>query len=68
MVPAARVKHEHVRMKCMNRGIVKDKNMAAFYDWLLTLSISDFESLNNRLWDFVCKYYPEKKDQQYRIT
>lgn len=52
----------------MNRGIVKDKNMAAFYDWLLTLSISDFESLNNRLWDFVCKYYPEKKDQQYRIT
>lgn len=52
----------------MNRGIVKEKDMAAYYEWLLALQYSDCEELRTRLWDAVCKYHPEKKDQPYRIT
>ena len=52
----------------MNRGIVKEKNMAAYYEWLLALQYRDCEELRTRLWDAVCKYHPEKKDQPYRIT
>lgn len=51
----------------MNKGTVKEKNMAAYYDWLRTLHYEDCEDLKKRIWDYVCKYYPEKKCQPYHV-
>ena len=44
----------------MNKGIVKDKNMAAYYEWLLSIKFEDSTGIKKKVLDIACKYHPEK--------
>ena len=44
----------------MNKGIVKDKNMAAYYEWLLSIKFEHSTGIKKKILDIACKYHSEK--------
>lgn len=45
----------------MSQGTVKDKNMAAYYEWLRSITFDDTKELNSKVHVAIQEYHPEKQ-------